>query len=183
MEVLDSEPSIVRTEHYGDAGEYKDAKEHFLDDGSSFVTFSRGGYTEIHHATESGLSGHKTSTVAPMNLKWVNNAFHIIKPLVDSGQRVKLMGTTHVEDGHKTSLFHNYSRMAVLVAKKHGYHVTKPEFGFNDEGKPVGHIIITQRTHGFMGEVQKNMVESMNEENNFRGLTVSQAIQKTLGVI
>jgi hypothetical protein len=182
METLGLEPSITHSVHYGDVGGYKNAPEHFLKDGSSFATFHKDGCMEIHHSTESGDSGLKLNHDNKMNLQWVNDAFHIIKQMVDGGHRVKVVGTTDIAPGFKTSLFKNYQGIAKRVAKKHGYHMSPSDYKESD-GMATGSFTLSKRTHGFMGEVQKHMLESMTEENNFCGLTKSQAIKKTFGVI
>jgi len=181
METINLPPSITHSVHYGDVGEYKNASEHFLKDGTSFTTFHKDGCMEIHHSTESGESGNKLNHDNPMNLQWVNDAFHIIKNMVDAGHRVRVIGTTKISPEFKSSLFKNYQGIAKRVAKKHGYHMTPAEYQDSDD-MPTGSFILSTRSSGFMGEMQKNMLESMNEENDFHGLTVSQAIQKTLGV-
>jgi hypothetical protein len=180
VEMLNLPSSVVQSTHYGDVHGYKHATEHFLKDGTSFVTFHKDGCMEIHHATRSGDSGLKLHHDNPMNVQWVNDAFHIIKSMVDSGNRVRVVGTTDVQTGFKSSLLRNYQGIAKHVANKHGYHMTPTEY--EPDGKK-GSFILSKRAHGFMGDVQKNMLEYMTEENEYVGLGKSHAIQKTFGLI
>jgi hypothetical protein len=180
LEMLDSPSSVTHSTFYGDIPGYKHASEHFLKDGTSFVTFHKDGCMEIHHNTQSGISGMKLDHDNQMNTQWVNYAFHIIRSMVDNGNRVRVIGTTNVQDGFKTSLLRNYQGIAKHVANKHGYHMTPTVY---DEDGKKGSFTLSRRAPGFMGDVQKNMLEYMTEENGYVGLGRSHAIQKTFGLI
>jgi hypothetical protein len=180
VEMLDSPSSVTHSTFYGDVPGYKHATEHFLKDGTSFFTFHKDGCMEIHHSTQNNESGTKLNHDNPINVQWVSDAFHIIKPMVDSGNRVRVIGTTDIPKGFRTSLLRNYQGIAKHVANKHGYHMTPTEYE-PDEKK--GSFILTRRAPGFIGDVQKNMLEYMTEENGYVGLGKSHAVQKTFGLI
>lgn len=180
LEMLDLPSSVTHTEHYGEIPGYKHATEHFLKDGTSFITFHKDGCMEIHHSTQTNESGTKLNHDNPMNTQWVTDAFYIIKHMVDSGNRVRVIGTTDIPKGFKTSLLRNYQGIAKRVANKHGYHMTPTEY---DEDGKSGSFILSRRAPGFMGDVQKNMLEHMTEENDYIGLGKAHAIKKTFGVI
>ena len=180
LETLDGESMVSHVINHDDLPDTKDIKEHVLTDGTSFFTFRKNGYTEIHHTTHDDISGEKFRGQRPMNLKWVTTAYQIIHPLVEKGHIVKISGTTHVPEGHRTSLFDNYLKFTNVIAKRKHYSVSKPTYTKDERGNGIGTVVVARASHGIIGQAQRNIVESMCEENGYVGITMSQAIIQAL---
>jgi hypothetical protein len=180
IETLDGESMVSHVIDYQDTPDTKNIKEHVLKDGTSFFTFHKGGYTEIHHTTHDNVSGEKFSGERPMNLKWVTTAYQIIHPLIEGGHPVKISGTTNVPTAHRTSLFDNYLKFTNVIAKRRNYSVSNPKYTTDERGNGVGTVVVAKASHGVIGQAQKHIVESMCVENGYVGISMGQAIIQTL---
>jgi hypothetical protein len=180
METLDGESMVSHTVDHADMHDVKNIKEHVLNDGTSFYTFSKDGYTEIHHATPDNVSGVKLQGNNPMNLKWVTTAYKIAHPLIENGHIVKISGTTDVSNGHNTSLFGNYLKFTNTIARRRNYSVSNPVYSTDDQGRNIGTVVVAKAGIGVMGQAQRKIVESMNEQNGYTGITMIQGIISAL---
>jgi hypothetical protein len=180
IETLDGESIVSHVITHQDIPDTKQIKEHVLKDGTSFFTFLKDGYTEIHHTTQDNISGVKIGGVRPMNLKWVTTAYQIAHPLIEKGHSVKISGTTDVPEGHKTSLFDNYLKFTNTIAKRRNYSLSNPSYSTDTNGVHIGSVVVAKATHGIVGEAQRKIVESMNEATGYVGISMSRAIIQTL---
>lgn len=180
MEVADGESMVSHVVSHPDLPDVKNIKEHVLTDGTSFFTFSKDGYTEMHHATQDNVSGAKYNDSRPMNLKWVTTAYQIAHNLIENGHIVKISGTTHFGEGHKKSLFDNYLSFTNTLARRRNYSVSNPRYTHDDQGRGIGTVVVAKSGGGIIGQAQRKIVESMNEENGYTGITMIQAIIASL---
>ena len=175
-----SESMVVNTIEYMVYEDRKNVTQHVLPDQSSFFVFNKDGYIEVHHATKDNVSGLKSQLGNPMNLMWVVNAYHIIKPFLDSGNMVKLTATNDIQNEHKSSMFMSILKIVHYAALSRHYSVSTPTYEIDSHGRSMGTIILALGTGGAIGEAQRIIVKSMTPQNNYTGIPMGHALHRYL---
>lgn len=88
-------------------------------DNGYIIEFAKNKAMEIHHLDSDFSGGYMNPSAARPNPRYISTMMHRAKTHLDSGFPVRVTGTE--------AMFHHYHRIGKMLARKHGYELSKPK--------------------------------------------------------